>query len=192
MDEWKQFQIDHFNRMAENYDSSKRGIYTNSISEALRGLIKGKDVLYIGCGTGTLIKNLSPKALHGIDISPGMIGQAIRNNPEHSFEVADAEEYTPKRRYEVIMIIECIDHMQNWKQVIRNMMPYTGTLIVSTTPKKWYPILRVMETLKLKMREGMNRWVPPSELEEFLGKCEKIKTEMEFAVIFVKRMNRSV
>ncbi|MEU4624927.1 class I SAM-dependent methyltransferase [Actinoplanes sp. NPDC023801] len=54
----------------------------------------GTDVADVGCGTGRLLPYLAGRGLkpRGVDLSPGMIEVARRENPGFSYEVADVRE----------------------------------------------------------------------------------------------------
>ncbi|NLV25083.1 MAG: methyltransferase domain-containing protein [Deltaproteobacteria bacterium] len=64
-------------------------------------------VLDIGCGTGLLVAGLLEAgragAVTGIDFAPNMVAACRRRWPEHRFVCADAEEFGPSSRYDLIL-----------------------------------------------------------------------------------------
>jgi ubiquinone/menaquinone biosynthesis C-methylase UbiE len=57
-------------------------------------LAEGSEVADVGCGTGRLLPYLAGRGLspRGVDLSPGMVEVARRENPGFAYEVADLRE----------------------------------------------------------------------------------------------------
>ena len=86
-----------YNKIADNYDNSFDGKYTQKFKRLLTDHIvleENFNVLDVACGNGSLLALLNKqKAINGfgIDISDQMIKNAIKNNPGMRFCVAGCE-----------------------------------------------------------------------------------------------------
>ena len=85
--------------------------------------LKNKKVVDIGCGTGNItafIATMAKKA-HGIDASNNMIKYAQETHkliPNLSFEQSFAEEFSPKKRFDVAMSFFCLHWIENKQQTL--------------------------------------------------------------------------
>ena len=86
-----------YNKIADDYDNSFDGKFTQKFKRLLAGNIhleENSRVLDVACGNGSLLAFLNKQqALNGfgIDISDRMIKNAAGNNPDMEFQVADCE-----------------------------------------------------------------------------------------------------
>ena len=62
------------------------GVIETEIASAIKVAANGK-VCEIGCGTGRVAKLFKPHRYLGVDINPGSIGVAERQNPNHKFDL---------------------------------------------------------------------------------------------------------
>ena len=82
-----------YNKIASEYDTSKEGQYTKFHIQELSAhvdLSEGDIVLDVGCGNGTLLRELSKRAkiqANGIDVSEEMIHAAKARYPDMNFAV---------------------------------------------------------------------------------------------------------
>lgn len=102
-----------------------------------------RDVLEIGCGTGTTALRLAPstRRLLATDVSPGMIAiarekLAARPMPNLSFEVADADSPSGHEAYDVVLAFNVLHLVGELDQALalaaRALRP--GGLLVCKTP----------------------------------------------------------
>ena len=86
-----------YNQMADHYDSSHDGRFTQQFKELLCAMIplrENCDVLDVACGNGSLLAALNrqkPINGFGIDIADRMIKNAAANNPGMEFHVSGCE-----------------------------------------------------------------------------------------------------
>ena len=86
-----------YNRMADDFDSSREGQFTQEFQNLLVSVVsltKNCNVLDVACGTGSLLATLSrrtPIHGYGIDIADQMIKNAAGRNPGMEFHVAGCE-----------------------------------------------------------------------------------------------------
>jgi len=76
--------LDQYEKLAKNYDTRWEKFTQKSLLQVMGLLpqdLNGKNIIDIGCGTGTLILEILSRypnagSLHGVDISPKMLKQA--------------------------------------------------------------------------------------------------------------------
>jgi len=83
---------------------------------------EAKSVLDLACGTGTLIKHLSPKyEVYGLDASRAMLAVARRKVPEGRFFRQDMASFRLPRKFDIILcIFDSLNHLLTfaaWKKV---------------------------------------------------------------------------
>lgn len=97
-------------------------------------LIQKKDsILDIGCANGNLMKHLTKEVSYfGLDIS----SKAIEDNPFPSI-VSDAEEFKLDKKFDIIVCLEVLEHINNPKKALKNMFDHLRKdgLILVTVPK---------------------------------------------------------
>ena len=67
----------------------------------------GELILYLGCGTGQLTQTIADAntTVIGIDNSPAMIAEALKNYPQLEFEVADAKNFTFSELFDAVFLM---------------------------------------------------------------------------------------
>jgi ubiquinone/menaquinone biosynthesis C-methylase UbiE len=86
-----------YDKMADNYDNTNEGKFTEKFKSMLLSTVAvndGDSVLDVGCGNGTLLSRMAKlKSIHGYgtDISSQMIKNATSRYPEFKFAVSDCE-----------------------------------------------------------------------------------------------------
>ncbi len=68
-------------------------------------IAKGDYVLDVGCGTGHMLTMVQPSHYVGVDISDGMVRQAESRWPRRAFVVADMEDLSDFRGFDVIVCL---------------------------------------------------------------------------------------
>jgi ubiquinone/menaquinone biosynthesis C-methylase UbiE len=167
----------HFEKIAPKYDvyKSRNKFYYNRLSKVLKELINpNSTVLDIGCGTGTLLASINPKLGVGVDISRNMIRiakQKYRDRKNLSFVEGDAEFLPLNKKFDYIVMIDLIEHLDDVFNTFENLQRYCSPktkIIISSINPLWSVPLHVLEKLNLKMPEGVHNWISIEDIKNIL------------------------
>jgi len=153
---------EHFDRLASSYDGYKvrqSYYYCNLVKliSQLSGGLDKKAVLDLGCGTGLILKSLKPRYGLGVDLSDEMIRIAGSGaGTGLNFLAADISTFRPSRNFDLIICSDVLEHLDDYKPLLRNLSGYSGRprIIITWPNPRWFPVMRILEFLKLKMPEG--------------------------------------
>lgn len=117
---------DVYNKIAHLYDEA---LWTdmpyNEEMDKFASLIRGKDVLDIGCAMGSFTKYISDKGFNvdGIDISSEFINIAKSKVPNVNFQVMDMLDLKINKKYDGIMFINSTIHIEkkNMLELFKNV-----------------------------------------------------------------------
>ena len=113
-----------FDAMAKNWDSNQvRDEDIISFILDKGGIVKGRKVLDIACGTGVLFPDYIKRGAEvtGVDISPEMVRLAKDKFPCVEVIAADAEEYSFGGIYDAVMIYNAFPHFPNPERLLENL-----------------------------------------------------------------------
>ena len=192
--EKKYTEFEHFSTLANDW-WSKNGkvkilqeiqpIRIKYILETLnKKNLNNTTVLDIGCGGGLVSEGLSKigATVTGIDFIKENIKvakmHAKKNNLEIDYFVKDFEKEKITSKYDVIIILEVLEHLNNWEEFIKKIklsLNKNGTLIISTINRNL-----VSKFLTLDIGENLLKLIPlnthtfykfikPEELEQVLS-----------------------
>lgn len=166
---------DHFDEIAEKYDiyKSKNWFYYYNLKLLLKQLAdcSEKSVIEVGCGTGDLLAFLNPAQGKGVDISKNMVLLARKKHPSFSFEVAAVEELFSDKVFDVILLVDVVEHLSDVKVAIGNIcniMHCDSKLIITMANPLWEPLLLLLEKLQLKMPEGPHTRISSKHFRKIL------------------------
>lgn len=86
--------------------------------------IDGKSVLDLGCGTGRILAIYKPKNYVGVDQSSQMLFVAQKNYPLAQWKQSDILKYRTTRRFDVVLLLNVLQHVQNPDVYIRYMLKH--------------------------------------------------------------------
>ncbi len=112
------------NKVKEGWFHTRDRLGDRSIEQQMMGLdllvesCKGKSVLDIGCAEGLISIKLAQTgaiAVHGIEIIKDHVevGNVLRKKLPVTFEVADANTWTPRRDYDIVIALALLHKLQN-------------------------------------------------------------------------------
>lgn len=192
--EKKNTEFEHFSSLANDWWSKNgkfkilheiQAIRIKYILETLnKKNLKNTTVLDIGCGGGLVSEGLSKigATVTGIDFIKENIKvakmHAKKNNLEIDYFVKDFEKEKITSKYDVIIILEVLEHLKNWEEFIKKIklsLNKNGTLIISTINRNL-----VSKFLTLDIGENLLKLIPlnthtfykfikPEELEQVLS-----------------------
>ncbi len=191
--ETKKSEFDHFSTLANDW-WTKNGkfkilhdiqpIRIKYIQQILKKKkLNNTKILDIGCGGGLLSEGMSKIGANvtGIDFIKENITVAKKhakeNNLKINYVVKDFEKEKIKFKYDVIIILEVLEHLNNWETFIKKIrlnLKKNGVLIISTINRNLiskFLTLDVSENLlKLIPQNTHNfyKYIKPKELEHVL------------------------
>ncbi len=151
----------------------KRGQYFHrELEKYLRYLIPpDSSVLEIGCATGDLLNALKPARGVGIDISPEMIRKARSSFPDLEFHVGDMEDIQIEEKFDYVVIIETIGHVDDIQQAFRQLHKVCHArtrIIIVYFNYLWVPLIKASEALRFRMPQALQHWLPLEDIENLL------------------------
>jgi len=192
--EKKNTEFEHFSSLANDWWSKNgkfkilheiQAIRIKYILETLnKKNLNNTTVLDIGCGGGLVSEGLSKigATVTGIDFINENIKvakmHAKKNNLKINYFVKDFEKEKITSKYDVIIILEVLEHLNNWEEFIKKIklnLKKNGTLIISTINRNL-----VSKFLTLDIGENLLKLIPlnthtfykfikPEELEQVLS-----------------------
>lgn len=94
--------------------------------------VKPTSICDVGCGTGEVLRRvheaLSPSVRStGFDVSPAAHSMAsTRATPGLTFELGDVMEYTKQRPFDLALIIDVVEHIEDYIGFVRNLQHLAG------------------------------------------------------------------
>lgn len=190
----KKSEFDHFSSLAGDW-GSRNGkfkilhditpIRVKYIQEVInKSSLKKIKILDIGCGGGLVAQELSKLGANvtGLDFIEGNIKlakeNAKKNNLKINFKVEDFEKNKISSKFDVIIIFEVLEHLNDWEKFLKKIrmnMKKNGVLIISTINKNL-----ISKFFAIDIAENLLKWIPtnthnyykfikPEELEFFLS-----------------------
>lgn len=122
----------YYDNFSEVYSSKRRRGYFGFINQlevqSLGNLPENAVVLEAGCGTGlilVIVANLKPKRLQGIDLSPGMIQDAI--NAGHEVVCGSILDMPFKNsEFDLVYSFKVLPHVPDLKKALAEIMRVTS------------------------------------------------------------------
>ena len=142
-------------------------------------------ILDLGCGGGLICEPLARLGANvtGIDFVKENILVATKHAKSSSLKInylhQDVENLKLRKKYDIILIFELLEHLENWKNLIITISKYLskdGIVVISTINRNL-----LSKALAIFMAENILKWVPkntheysklikPEELISFLNK----------------------
>ena len=122
------------------------------------------EILDLGCGGGLTCEPLSRlgSKVTGLDFVEKNIKIAIdhasKSNLKINYIYGDLDSIVIKKKYDVILMLEVLEHLDNWEDIIRNIkknLKPKGKIIISTINKTL-----MAKFFAIFMAENFLKWVP--------------------------------
>lgn len=110
--------------------------------------VAGKTVLDVGCAEGLISLQLFDEgaaAVHGIEIVQGHVDVAnkLRGDRACTFEQGDADHFTPKRQYDIVIMLALLQKLKNPTAAVRKFAAAARELVVLRLPPRGDPLMLV-------------------------------------------------
>ena len=170
----KSSEFKHFNSLAEEWwnESGKYNVLheitpirVKYILNSLKAKkIEKLNVLDLGCGGGLVCEPLARLGCNvtGIDFVEKNIQAAKlhskQNNLKIEYLVQDLANINIKKKYDLVIIFEVLEHISNWDQTItsiKKILNKNGILIISTINRNI-----ISNFFAIKLAENFLKWIP--------------------------------
>ena len=156
--------------------------------------ISNLTILDLGCGGGLTCEPLARLGanLTGIDFVQKNIKVAkdhsINSNLNINYVNADLEKIKFKKKYDVVLLLEVIEHLDNWPSLIKKIKKILnpkGTLIISSINKTY-----LSKIFAIDVAENLLRWVPKNthSYEKFVNPKNLKKILIKNKLLFTNIM----
>jgi SAM-dependent methyltransferase len=181
--------LDHADKLARDRVGwrEKNAFFHAEDERYLRFLIPpGSRVLEIGCGVGDTLARLEPSYGVGIDFSREQIGVARQRHPGLVFVEGDAEDPETIRAaggpFDFILVLDTIGSLDDCQKFIAQLQPLCTRqtrLVIGYFSHLWYPLLKLAETLGLRMPQPDQNVLSPADLRNLaaLADFDPVKSE---------------
>jgi SAM-dependent methyltransferase len=168
----------HFDKMAGSIDrwtARNRGFHEADVSYLRFLIAEGCAVLDVGCGVGDTLAALKPRRGVGIDISPEIIARARTRHPDLEFHCGNAEDPADlagiSGPFDVILLSDTVGFLDDCVETLRHLLAFATPrtrIVVSYHSRLWEPILRLGESIGLKMPSAQHTWLSTKDTQNLL------------------------
>lgn len=165
-------QMDLISAERDNWIGKNKYYYENLLGFLRFNIPENSKIIEIGCGTGYLLKQLSPSKGVGIDLSSEMIKTAKRNHPQFDFFEMNAENISIDEIFDFVIISDTIGYFEDVQKVfsqIHKLCDNRTRIILTYVNFLWLPLLNMAEKFNLKMPQSRNNWLDIKDIENLLN-----------------------
>lgn len=106
--------------------------------------VHGKTVLDVGCAEGLISMQLFDEgavAVHGLEIVPEhvIVANRLRGDRACTFEVADANDYMPRRDYDIVIMLALLHKLRNPSAACARFIQHARESVVLRLPPATAP-----------------------------------------------------
>ncbi len=179
------FKILHKLNPARIQYIKKQILYSNKKNMNSANGLKNLDILDLGCGGGLICEPLRRLGsnITGIDFVKDNIkiakNHAKISNLDIKYIFQDLSEIKLKKKYDVILLLEVIEHLEDWEEILKktkNSLKPNGLIIISTINRnimsKIFAIYIAENILKWvpKDTHSYDKFITPEEIKSFAKK----------------------
>ncbi len=156
---------------------------------------EGAAVLELGCGTGDLLTALKPSRGVGVDLSEQMIARAKAANPALEFVVGDVEDSATLSKFtgpfDFIIISDTVGDFEDVEATFASIHPLCTSdtrVVISYYSPLWAPILKLAQSLGLKMPTLEKNWLWIEDIAALLSLADFEIVRSEFRILCPKSL----
>ncbi len=137
---------------------------TYILDQINRENIKKLKILDVGCGGGIICEPLARLGAQvtGIDFAPNNINAAKIHSKKNKLNInyiyKDIEKSIIDEKFDVILMFEVLEHLDNWKKTIKNIkknLNKNGKIIISTINRNL-----LSKLFAINIAENVLNWIP--------------------------------
>jgi len=170
----KNEEFDLFNQLSEEWWNEngkfkilhqiKKHRITYILEQINKESIKKLKILDVGCGGGIICEPLARLGANvtGIDFAPNNIKAAKIHSKKNKLNInymyKDIEKSKIDEKFDVILMFEVLEHLDNWKKTIKKIkknLNTNGTIIISTINRNLLSRL-----FAINIAENILNWIP--------------------------------
>jgi len=165
----------HYDHQANHRDSyiARNGYYYRLLFNHYRNLIpQGKNVLEIGCGTGSLLAALQPKQGTGIDLSEKMIEKAREKYPHLDFLCGDISELSATDEFDYIILAGTLGESKDIQALLENVYQFCNPktrIVIEYFNPLWQYALKLAEKIDRKLSQPWQNWLATRDIRNLLS-----------------------
>ena len=165
----------HYDHQANHRDSyiARNGYYYRLLFNHYRKLIpQGKNVLEIGCGTGSLLAALQPKHGTGIDLSAKMIEKARQKYTHLQFLCGDISELSTTDEFDYIILAGTLGESKDIQALLESLHQFCNPktrIVIEYFNPLWQYALKLAEKTDRKLSQPWQNWLTTRDIRSFLS-----------------------
>ncbi|HZX11912.1 MAG TPA: bifunctional class I SAM-dependent methyltransferase/glycosyltransferase family 2 protein [Candidatus Nanoarchaeia archaeon] len=173
---WKKREIVSAHRKNAEFRKKwikKNRYYYRYILKLLKNIVEPKKrVLLLKSDLGDFLQGVDPSYGLGLEYGEELVRIAKQKYPYLNFEVADFERLEKiKEKFDYILLVnvldDIVDVLKLFKEVCRIADDRTRIVIINHS-SLWYPIVKIAEGLKLKMKQPTLNWLSVEDVSNLL------------------------
>ena len=130
----------------------------------------GKRVLSVRCGLGNFLTAVAPRRGVGIELTPELIAEAQKANPQWVYAALDPEQFIPQEKFDYIIVGNTGD-IVDVQRVFQNL--HAGCerqtrVLIYTYNHLWEPLIKIAQFLGLKAPQVEQNWLSEADLKGLL------------------------
>jgi SAM-dependent methyltransferase len=146
--------------------------YYKKVTDYFRFFIpEGARVLEIGSGDGDLLAALKPLRGLGIDASPAFVELSKKNHPNLEFRQGFAETFSADEKFDFIILSDLVGYLEDVQLVLQQVKKVchpSTRIIINYYNYLWEPVLRLGNSVGLRMKQDIQNWLSLADLENLL------------------------
>lgn len=146
--------------------------YYKKVTDYFRFFIpKNARVLEIGSGDGDLLAALKPSRGLGIDASPAFVELARKNHPSLEFHQGFAETFSVDEKFDFVILSDLVGYLEDVQLVLQQVKKVchpSTRIIINYYNYLWEPLLRLGNSVGLRMKQDIQNWLSLADLENLL------------------------